>query len=321
MGTLHQAEICGETGKFPFSAEGLRVSEAEYWETYYEMPDRVYEWNNGMLEERPVGDKETFRMHDWFYCLLREYFETCPIGEMMGMEVGFRLAIPRNASVRRPDLAVILNSNPVRMDPFDRSYGGIFDICFEFLSDSSPDMVTRDTVTKKTEYCRSGVREYFILDRKGRETAFYHLSGGAYTPIMPNPDGVIRSRVLPGFQFREEDLYTRPSWDKMAEDPVYRSFVRKAYQRERRDREKAEKQVRQERQRAETERQRAETERHRAETERQRAREERQETEKERQRAEIAEQQAREERQETEKERQRAEKLAAMLRELGIEAD
>jgi len=283
-------------------------------DSYYEMSDRVYEWNNGVLEEKPRSDYLSFKMYEWFSSLLREYLEAHPDGEPVGLGIGFRMALPEKAVIRKPDLALILKDNPTPMELDEIIYKGVFDVCFEFLSDAEPWEVERDTVTKKTEYCRSGVREYFILDRKGRETAFYHLSGGAYAPIMPTPDGVIRSRVLPGFQFREEDLYTRPAWDKMAGDPVYSSFVRRAYQRERRDREEAEKQVRQERQRAETGRQRAEI----AE---QQAREERLETEKERQRAEIAEQQAREERLETEKERQRAEKLAAMLRDLGIEAD
>jgi len=296
-----------ETGKFPFSAEGLRVSEAEYWETYYEMPDRSYEWNNGILEERPMADHRSFKTYRWFSSLLEEYLENSPVAELSGLEIGFRLAIPGNTSVRKPDLAVVLNTNPVPIMPDDRSYGGVFDACFEFLSDSKPEMVERDTVTKKNEYCRSGVREYFILDRKGRETAFYHLSGGAYTPIMPTSDGVIRSRVLPGFQFREEDLYTRPSWDRMAEDPVYRSFVRKAYQRERQRAEKEHQRAETAEQQAREERQQTEKERQRAETAERQVREERQQTEKtsadrkERQRAEIAEQQAREERQETEK--------------------
>ncbi|HHC25049.1 MAG TPA: Uma2 family endonuclease [Desulfobacterales bacterium] len=263
MGTLHEAAVPEETGIFPFLEEGLRVSEAEYWETYYDMPDRVYEWNNGILEERPMGDQETFLMRRWFENLLAEYLETHPLGEMVGMEVGFRLAIPGNTSVRRPDLALILKSNPVRIDRLDRSYGGIFDVCFEYLSDSKPEYAEKDTVTKKNEYCQSGVREYFILDRMGRETAFYQLRSGFYTPIRPNPDGLICSQVLPGFQFREEDLYLRPSGIRMAEDPVYYSFVLKEYQKEKQGREK------------------------------------------ERQRAENAE--------------QRAEKLAAMLRELGID--
>ncbi len=258
MGTLHHAPVPEKTGMLPLPGDMLRVSEEEYWETYYEMPDITYEWNNGVLEERPMGDTETFLMYDWFYFLLREYLKTNPVGDMIGMEVGFRLAIPGNTSVRRPDLALILKSNPVRIDRFDRSYGGIFDVCFEFVSDSKPEYVIRDTVTKKTEYCQTGVKEYFILDRKGPETAFYQLQSGFYTPIRPTlPDGVICSRVLPGFQFREEDLYLRPSEISMAEDQIYRSFVLKDYQEERQGREKAEQRAEKAEQQAQKERQQA----------------------------------------------------------------
>ncbi len=263
----------------PPHEDGRRVSEAEYMDSYYEMSDRVYEWNNGILEERPPGDPETFRMYDWFYILLREYLKTHTLGELIGLKIGFRMSLPGKTVIRKPDLALILNTNPTPMELHEIIYKGIFDMCFEFLSDAEPWEVERDTVTKKSEYCLSGVREYFILDRKGRETAFYRLRGGFYTPVMPTPDGLICSRVLPGFQFREEDLYLRPSENKMAEDPVYRSFVRKDYQKERQGRKKAEKRA-----------------------------------EKADQRAQKADQQAR-------KERQRAEKLAAMLRELGMDAD
>jgi hypothetical protein len=64
-----------------------------------------------------------------------------------------------------------------------------------------------------------------------------------------------------------------------------------------------------------------ETERQRAETERQRADEERQRAETERQRAETERQRADEERQRAETERKLKERLAAKLRELGIEPD
>jgi Uma2 family endonuclease len=72
---------------------------------------------------------------------------------------------------------------------------------------------------------------------------------------------------------------------------------------------------------AEEERQRAEAEARRAEEERQRAEEERQRAEEERQRAEAEARRAEEERQRAEEERQRAAKLAARLRELGIDPD
>ncbi len=308
MGTPQQLPVMEPTWDFPPSADGLRVSEGEYWETYYEMSDRVYEWNNGVLEEKPMADYQSFEMYDWFYVLLREYLKTHPEGKSVGLEIGFRLAIPGNTSIRKPDLAVVLNTNPVSIKPVDRTYKGIFDICFEFLSDSTPDMVHRDTVIKKSEYCRSGVKEYFILDRKGNETAFYRLHGKFYTKVRPDSKGIIRSHVLPSFQFRLDDLYRRPSEIKMAKDPVYRSFVRKDYQEANQRAEKAEQQIEKERLRAERAERQVEKERLKAETERMKAE---QRAEEERMKAE----------QRAEEERMRAEKLVAKLRELGMDPD
>ncbi len=221
----------------PRSPDGLRVSEREYWEKYYEYVgdnDHIFEWNDGVLEERPMSDHQSYLMFEWFYPLLREYLITNPVAEIFGTDMGFRLPLPHKTVIRRPDLSLVLNTNPVRFAPSDRSYAGIFDICLEFLSDSTKKDIERDTVEKKSEYSHGGVREYFILDRLGRETAFYHMNRrGFYSPIRPVRGGVIRSGVLPGFQFREQDLYTRPSFRQLADDPVYSPFVLKDWQDER----------------------------------------------------------------------------------------
>jgi len=133
------------------SADGLRVSEAEYWRTYYHDPDFRYEWNNGMLEEKPMADYLSFAMYRWFFLLLNEFLKTHPIATMIGLEIGFRLALPHKTSIRRPDLALILHTNPVAMASEECTYRGVFDLCIEFLSDSTPRDVTRDTVIKKAE--------------------------------------------------------------------------------------------------------------------------------------------------------------------------
>lgn len=268
-----------EGSEQPPSADGLRVSEAEYWRTYYHDPDFRYEWNNGMLEEKPMADYLSFAMYRWFFLLLNEFLKAHPIATMIGLEIGFRLALPHKTSIRRPDLALILHTNPVAMAGEECTYRGVFDLCIEFLSDSTPQDVTRDTVIKKAEYCQAGVTEYFILDRKGKETAFYRLTrSGTYAPI-PSPGGVIRSEVLPGFQCRLQDLYDQPDFHDRLDDRVYQPFLLVDYQVERR--------------RAEEERRRAEAADQRAEKERRRA----------------------------EEERQRVERLAAMLKELGIDPE
>jgi len=39
-----------------------KVTEAEYWDKYYDYPDVTYEWNNGELEEKGVSDFVTISM-------------------------------------------------------------------------------------------------------------------------------------------------------------------------------------------------------------------------------------------------------------------
>ncbi|MCP4353111.1 MAG: hypothetical protein GY795_47275, partial [Desulfobacterales bacterium] len=103
------------------SEEGLAVSEEEYWEKYYEHPYFNYEWNDGVLEEVPVSDREGFLQYKWFLTLADNYLAVFPEGELFGLEIGFRLRLPRKTSIRKPDLAVVLNSNPAVFRMRDRT--------------------------------------------------------------------------------------------------------------------------------------------------------------------------------------------------------
>ncbi len=246
------------------SEDGHFVSEERYWAEYYEHFSYNYEWNNGKLEVLHVSDYAQFRLYFWFMALVNDFLYVNPIARMIGLETGFRLQLPNKVTVRKPDLGIVHNSNPIPLGDKDRSYHGIFDICIESVSDSSKKEIERDTKVKKEEYAAAGVREYFILDEGGRETIFYRLDErGLYVPIRPQ-QGVIHSSVLPGFQFKAVDLYHLPTPPEMVDDPVYQLFASPFVRAERL-------QTELERQRAEEERQRAEEERQRAEHERQRA--------------------------------------------------
>jgi len=210
-----------------------RISETEYWEKYYHADDVTYEWNNGYLEEKPVSDLLTISMYKCFFELLEHYLRTNPIAQSVILEMGFRLVLPKSTSVRRPDLGVILNNKPIPILPHDKSYHGTFDLCVEALSDSTADIKKRDTVTKKNEYAQGGVKEYYLLDGHREQTQFYRLNArGVYMPIKPVKGGIIKSKVLPGFQFRIEDLYHPPSPEDMIEDWVYQDFVLPGYRQE-----------------------------------------------------------------------------------------
>jgi hypothetical protein len=236
------------------------IPEAVYWRDYYEQPEPSYEWNNGYLEEKPVSDFETAQIYRWFLSVLEHYLKTNPIATVALLEMGFRLQLPHKTTIRKPDLGVVLNTNPVEAKLKDRSYHGIFDLCVEALSDSDKSAIEHDTIVKKSEYAAAGVKEYFILHDSDKHLAFYRLSQRqVYVPIMPQ-NGVIHSEVLPGFQFRMKDLRKRPDVETLLDDPAYQAFILPAWQQEREIRKTTE-------QRAEAEYARAEAEYARAENE------------------------------------------------------
>ncbi|MCP4110501.1 MAG: Uma2 family endonuclease [Desulfobacteraceae bacterium] len=107
------------------------------------------------------------------------------------LEFGFRMALPGKTTIRKPDMAVVLNNNPAILHLDDRTYAGIFDLCIEALSDSTKKAKERDTIVKKGEYELAGVREYYILDGKRKDTGFYRLNKwGLYEDIKPGRGGI-----------------------------------------------------------------------------------------------------------------------------------
>lgn len=216
-----------------FHSDGKYVSEEDYFKYFYEFGDINYEWNNGILEAKPLADVAKARMYAWFLRLVMAFLETHPIAGYTLLEIGFRIDIPdpnvRGATrraIRKPDLGIVLNDNPIPLNDDDRTYKGICDLCIESLSDSTQKEVDRDIIEKKLEYSSGGVKEYFIIDETNDHMHFYRLNDlGKYIEIKPDASGIIRSNVLTGFEFRVDDLNHQPSMGEMVVDPLYRSYV------------------------------------------------------------------------------------------------
>lgn len=208
-----------ETGPVP-----KFVSEQEYWDKYYEA-EIAYEWNNGKLEEKPVSDYATGEIYQWFLTLLTYYLDTRPIARKTVLDLGFRMQLAKKTVIRKPDLGIVRNDNPVPLHDLDCTYQGVFDLCVEALSTTGKEGKERDTKDKKEEYGAGGVPEYYILHHEKKYQAFYTLDdSGLYVPVKTT-DGIVRSRVLPGFQFRVRDLTLRPGPEKMMRDALYQDFV------------------------------------------------------------------------------------------------
>ena len=246
------------------SQDGRHVTEEEYWEKYYEDLDFNYEWNNGILEEKPMSDYHNYQMYKWLRSVLERYLSVHRGEKMVEQVFGFRIALPHHVSIRKPDLAVVASANPSDLRKYDKSFAGIYDLCIELLSDATKKGIERDIVDKKNEYESIGVKEYYILDAEDNYMAFYHLNQyGIFVPIKLIDNDIVRSEVLKGFQFRVSDLFRQPEIDELTDDTVYCGFVlpdRKTKQRA----EKAEKKAEAERQRAEDAEKLAEQEKQRA---------------------------------------------------------
>ena len=273
---------------------GKRVTLEKYLEHYYENGNYNYEYNNGILEAKPMAKYVDVKTYNWFTDTLKQYLLVNPIAKFTTLEIGFKFRLQGKIQVRKPDLGIVLNSNPVSLHDEDRSYKGVYDMCIEFVSDSTRAAIERDTKIKFREFEHVQIDELFLLSDDENILKFYGLNKyGNYDEIKPDKNGVIHSKVLPGFRFRVSDIFDRPSLIDMANDPVYQGFVLLEYQAER--------------QRAEAERQRAEAARQRAEAARQRA--------------EAARRRAKAERQRAEQEQLAKEKAYAKLRELGIDPE
>ena len=218
--------------------EGRYVTLEEYWEKWYENPypdiDVSYEWNNGRLEAKPLPNAPQLDLYNWFLALLLCNVETFRHAALINLETGFVLKIEDAAEpsgervqVRKPDIGMILNSNPVSWGGIDqRHFAGVCDMVVEAVSDSTLAEVLRDTEEKRKDYALGGVKEFYILDPDGARMRFYRLApDGWYEEIRPDAEGVIRSDVLSGLQFRLEDLRRRPRLAELARDEVYSGYV------------------------------------------------------------------------------------------------
>ena len=223
----------------PFAPDhGRRVTKEEYWARWYESPypniDVSYEWNNGILKAKPLPNGPQLRQYRWFYTLLTCYLQSNPIADLINLETGVSMTVVDATEpsgkwevVYKPDIGVILNDNPAPWGAIDlRAFEGVCDMIVEEISDSTLAEVRRDTEEKKRGYALAGVKEYFILDPADRYMRFYRLTAGRrYQEIQPDTAGVIRSQVLPGFQFRRQDLLKLPDLAELALDEIYAEYV------------------------------------------------------------------------------------------------
>ncbi len=138
----------------------------------------------------------------FLYRCLNSYAELKALGIVFMAPVQMRL--PRSG--REPDVLFVAEENRARIE--GQYINGPADLAIEVIS---PDSRKRDQVDKFREYAQAGVREYWIVDGKKKQAAFYGLGAdGAYHTLPVDKSNVFHSQVLPGLWLRVEWLWQDP---------------------------------------------------------------------------------------------------------------
>ena len=96
--------------------------------------------------------------------------------------------------MREPDVLCVL---PEHGDLWKEEFAGGADLVIEVVSPSDP---KRDTVVKRQEYARAGIREYWIADPMAEAITVLTLAGDAYEEHgVFAPGQRATSRLLQGF--------------------------------------------------------------------------------------------------------------------------
>ncbi len=170
---------------------GLRMTAEEYFqlgETF-----QRYELIDGVICMSPSASALHQRIITRVSAEIVAHLKLNPVGEVyVESDVSFGPGPSRGDIVYRPDITFL--SSPKAASVKDR-IAVAPDVVVEVVSPSSR---RYDTETKKSDYERFQVAEYWIIDPHADELIFYYLDAGKYVAQTPS-DHKFASRTIEGF--------------------------------------------------------------------------------------------------------------------------
>jgi hypothetical protein len=173
---------------------GDRLSRAEFERRYHAMPDlKNAELIGGVVHmPSPVRFDRHAEQHGWLVGWSFTYAAFTK-GVRLGDNASTRLT---EADEPQPDVALFADAashSLARVD--DEGYlAGSPDLLGEVAASS----VSIDLGSKFEAYRAAGVREYIVWRVLDRALDWFVLRGDNYVPLLPGPDGILRSEVFPG---------------------------------------------------------------------------------------------------------------------------
>ncbi len=166
--------------------------------------DTWAEWVDGeVIVLTPASEKHQ-ALRGFLEAILSIYTQQHDLGRVIGAP--FQMKTGPELPGREPDILFIARENLGRLK--ETHLEGPADLVVEI---TSPESRLRDRGEKFAEYEMGGVREYWLLDPEERRADFYRLGkDGRYRLTDPEPGGIYRSLVLPGFWLKVDWLWQEP---------------------------------------------------------------------------------------------------------------
>jgi Uma2 family endonuclease len=187
---LHELELDrDQLGACQFA--GLRMSVEEF----LDLPDDgcKYEMIDGVVTMSPSPVPSHQRVAGEIFAQIKWFLRSHPVGEAF-TELDVHLNAGRGGGdlVYSPDVIFVRRE---RLADMRERIVGAPDLVVEIISRGSR---KRDTITKRGDYERFGVGEYWYFDPARETMTFLRLSGGAFVEITPVVDA-FTSLAVPGF--------------------------------------------------------------------------------------------------------------------------
>ncbi|MBC7228244.1 MAG: Uma2 family endonuclease [Thermoflexales bacterium] len=164
--------------------------------------DTLAEWVEGEVEMYSPASLSHQRIVIFLTQIMSAYVESQGLGLVIMAPFQMKLA----GSGREPDLMFVATEH---LDRLRETYmDGPADLVVEV---TSPESIGRDRGEKFYEYARAGIPEYWLIDPEAERAEFYVLDHrGRYQIILPDAEGIYRSRAIEGFWLREDWLWKPP---------------------------------------------------------------------------------------------------------------
>jgi Uma2 family endonuclease len=151
--------------------------------------NRLVEYSSGSIEVLPMPTMEHQLIVAFLYSKFLTFLEPRQLGRVLFAPFRLRLW---PGKFREPDLMVLLTRNAQRMR---NEYWEGADLVVEVVSN---DDRRRDVETKRDEYARAGISEYWIVDPRDAKVLILSLEGNRYRVAGEHAPGEAASSVLLG---------------------------------------------------------------------------------------------------------------------------